>query len=97
MIKGELKGERLVMGHRPGGGIEPTFESIRDGCRYSSSCLTCPLPVCKHDSQPSRAHRGQGRALQMLDAGASSTEAAAAVGVTARAVLRWAQSRRAKA
>lgn len=20
-----------------------------EGCQYSSSCLSCPLPVCKHD------------------------------------------------
>lgn len=23
-----------------------------DGCMYSKSCLTCPLPECKYDQQP---------------------------------------------
>ena len=33
-----------------------------DGCEASTSCLTCPLPKCKHD-YPRGASRGFHRAL----------------------------------
>jgi len=88
-----VMGEWVVMGREPGVGVEPTFDSVSDGCKYSSSCLTCPLPQCKHDALPERYAGKKVLALQLFDAGFFASEAAAVVGVTERTIHRWAKAR----
>ena len=37
---------------------------LHGGCRFSPSCLTCPLPRCKHEMTPSEIGKYEHRALQ---------------------------------
>ena len=33
--------------------LNGAFPQVPDGCRYSPTCLDCPLPQCRHDYQGS--------------------------------------------
>ncbi len=35
----------------------PMFDPKADGCEFSPSCFTCPLPQCKHDMEPHEIQR----------------------------------------
>ena len=65
-----------------------------DGCQYSSSCLECPLPACKHDMPPEELHaelrriEDRKKADMILREGLTAKEAAARLGVTVRSVYR---------
>ena len=63
-----------------------------DGCEFSASCLTCPLPECKWDDPTiTRTFMAVARALevrQLIREGLSSEEIAARLGVSARTVQR---------
>ena len=40
----------------------PDGKTPRDGCRFSPSCMACPLPRCKHEMTPSELGKYQNRA-----------------------------------
>ncbi len=52
-------------------------KTLRDGCRFSSSCLACPLPRCKHEMTASEIGQYQRRAQQerIMDAFARNRRA----------------------
>ena len=63
-----------------------------EGCRYSPSCLDCPLPLCRHDDpggeiRQVRARRDR-RVLQHLRRGASVLEVARQTGIGKRTLYR---------
>ena len=65
-----------------------------DGCQYSSSCLECPLPACKHD-MPTDELRAELRRMEdrkkadiILREGLIAEAAAERLGGTLRTVYR---------
>ena len=72
----------------------PGYDPKEDGCRYSPSCLTCPLPQCKHDmGQGGLARYLKGKAKQERVAtiyreDLTAEEAAERFGITVRTVYR---------
>ena len=48
----------------------PDGKPLRDGCRFSPSCLDCPLPRCKHEMTPAevRQHHQRARRERIMDA-----------------------------
>lgn len=72
----------------------PRFEDIADGCEFSASCLTCPLPGCKNElSLPAmlrlKARFRQRAMLQVIeDEGLTDIEAAARFKVYVRTIER---------
>ncbi len=70
------------------GAKEPTFPD--NGCEQSPSCLTCPLPFCKHDVSVDLQKR-YARDIQVLDAyceGLSTKELAEKFGIHIKSVQR---------
>ena len=65
-----------------------------DGCRYSTSCLECPLPKCKHDMGPGEAKRifqsmtDRRRMETISSEGLTVQQAAERFGICQRTVLR---------
>lgn len=72
---------------------QPTeaFDHYRDtGCEIAPRCLSCPLPLCRHDLPPKRAGSLM-REMQLqvlLDNGHTNNEAAEAMGVSQRTIFR---------
>ena len=89
----EIKGD----GRSPVEGQPPTFGRIGDGCRYSKSCLTCPLEFCKYDRKPPDSDARKAQALKLFDAGMLASEVAVVVSCRERTVHRWASRRRTRA
>ena len=55
----------------------PDGTTLRDGCRFSPSCMACPLPRCKHEMTASEIGKYQRRAQQerIIDAFARNRSA----------------------
>ncbi len=72
----------------------PRFEDIADGCAFSASCLTCPLPACKNELSSSgqlrlKARWRQKAMLQVIDAEAlTDVEASARFNLYVRSIHR---------
>jgi hypothetical protein len=69
--------------------VAPCFRFRDTGCEMSPSCLSCPLPICKHDD-PKWAQRGRvtwvASVYEAHDRSVART--AEAMGVTRRSVHR---------
>lgn len=60
------------------------------GCKYASSCLDCPLPVCKEDDpNGARIWATKARALELWEQGIEPTEIGSIVGRSPRTIWRW--------
>jgi len=59
---------------------------IDTGCEHSPACLTCPLPVCKHDARtPSaRAIERRQKAKDLYEAGSTPSQVARELGISLR-------------
>ena len=74
-------------------GHEPTYDAYPDrGCKFSPTCITCPLEACRYDKTPPRgkssttdAKRQQARLLR--DGGLTVQETALRMGMSARGVF----------
>ena len=63
------------------------------GCEASSRCLTCPLPMCRHDDPPGyqrwrRQQRDRARIATMNQEGLTAEQAAERFHITIRTVFR---------
>lgn len=85
----------MPKGGKPGVARDPEYYGRDDGCpdRRYTSCLNCPLPVCrfetgpyKHDQQRSRSTGV--RVRQLYDEGHLAAEIAEMVGLSKRTVFR---------
>lgn len=79
-------------GIRPRPGALPEDTAYRDtGCDLSSSCLRCPLELCRYDMEvrPNvQEARKRGEAVRLLDAeGLSAREIAERTGYSVRRVF----------
>ena len=75
-------------------GQVPKFSLAGDGCEYSSSCLTCPLPACKYDAPPDHHAVKKMRAVQLFKGGMAAAEVGELFGVKERTVWRWVERAR---
>lgn len=80
----------------------PEASEYRDtGCEVAPSCLRCPLPQCRYDTDRTAAERARQSAerkaeiLSLHEAGVAAPEIAARVGVTPTTVYRTIRKARA--